>query len=225
MAGRAQRAARQGEGPTRARDALAAERRRHADGEIEKDYVFDGPAGRRACSICSRGAASSSSTIHVRARASTAGRRRAAPAARCSPTRSATSRICTPAIPRSRWSPARRWRTSGVPAAHGWTCPGFPPPAPTSTGFRGHDRRGRDFGLSVFLRDGDSVYRTYFTTARGVEALGTVWTLLDLTPFGRQESWEDSPDGWPQTRPIWWRRHDEYDWKTLTRCPAAPAAP
>src|SRR5439155_27305197 len=43
---------------------------------------------------------------------------------------------------------------------------------------------GETFGLSVFLRDGDSVFRTYFTTARGVEALGSVWTFLDLTPLG-----------------------------------------
>ena len=44
-----------------------------------------------------------------------------------------------------------------------------------------------------------------------VEALGSTWTFLDLTPLGRQETWEDSPNGWPQTPPyIWWRRHDEY---------------
>jgi predicted dithiol-disulfide oxidoreductase (DUF899 family) len=63
----------------------------------------------------------------------------------------------------------------------------------------------------VFLRDGDRVYRTYFTTERGVEALGSAWTFLDLTPFGRQETWEDSPEGRPRTKPYaWWRRHDEY---------------
>jgi predicted dithiol-disulfide oxidoreductase (DUF899 family) len=71
---------------------------------------------------------------------------------------------------------------------------------------------GETFGLSVLLRDGDSVFRTYFTTARGVEALGSVWTFLDLTPLGRQEQWEDSPTGYPQTKPYrWWRRHDEYE--------------
>src|SRR5262249_41723814 len=71
---------------------------------------------------------------------------------------------------------------------------------------------GETFGLSVFLRDGDSVFRTYFTESRGVEALGSVWTFLDLTPLGRQETWEDSPAGYPQTKPYeWWRRHDEYE--------------
>ncbi len=53
------------------------------------------------------------------------------------------------------------------------------------------------FGLNVFLRDGDRVFRTYFTSGRGVEALGSNWTFLDLTPLGRQEDWEDSPEGYP----------------------------
>jgi predicted dithiol-disulfide oxidoreductase (DUF899 family) len=71
---------------------------------------------------------------------------------------------------------------------------------------------GETFGLSLFLRDGDDVFRTYFTDGRGVEALGSVWTFLDLTPLGRQEDWEDSPAGRPQTPPYqWWNRHDEYE--------------
>jgi predicted dithiol-disulfide oxidoreductase (DUF899 family) len=71
---------------------------------------------------------------------------------------------------------------------------------------------GETFGLSVFLRDGDDVFHTYFTDGRGVEALGSVWTFLDLTPLGRQEDWEDSPAGRPQTpRYEWWQRHDEYE--------------
>jgi predicted dithiol-disulfide oxidoreductase (DUF899 family) len=70
---------------------------------------------------------------------------------------------------------------------------------------------GEYFGLSVFLRNGDSIFRTYHTDGRGIEALGSVWTFLDLTPFGRQETWEDTPAGRPQTPPYrWWRRHDEY---------------
>src|SRR5437867_1426287 len=68
--------------------------------------------------------------------------------------------------------------------------------------------QGETFGLSVFLRDGDDVYRTYFTNGRGVETLGPVWAFLDVTPLGRQETWEDSPPGHPQTSPYeWWRRH------------------
>ena len=67
-------------------------------------------------------------------------------------------------------------------------------------------------GYSVFLRDGDDIFRTYFTANRGTDGLGGVWSFLDLVPFGRQEEWEESPDGWPQSPPYeWWRRHDEYD--------------
>jgi predicted dithiol-disulfide oxidoreductase (DUF899 family) len=55
-------------------------------------------------------------------------------------------------------------------------------------------------------------FRTYFTTARGVDRLRLDFNLLDLTPYGRQEEWEDSPDGWPQDPTMTWLRpHDEYD--------------
>lgn len=65
-------------------------------------------------------------------------------------------------------------------------------------------------GASVFLRDGDEVFRTYLTEDRGVEHLGSHWTWLDLTPYGRQEEWEVSPPGWPQQPAYDTRRHDEY---------------
>lgn len=58
--------------------------------------------------------------------------------------------------------------------------------------------RGEAHGLSVFFRVDDEVYHTYSTYARGVEALTDAYPLLDVTPFGRQEDWEDSPEGWPQ---------------------------
>lgn len=68
------------------------------------------------------------------------------------------------------------------------------------------------FALDVFLRDGERVFLAYATTGRGVEALGSVWTFLDLTPLGRQEAWEDTPPGRPQTPTFsWWRLHDEYE--------------
>ncbi|OHU76790.1 DUF899 domain-containing protein [Mycobacteroides chelonae] len=70
---------------------------------------------------------------------------------------------------------------------------------------------GSGFGISVFLRDGDSVYQTYFSTDRGGDKMRLDFMLLDLTPYGRQKDWEDSPDGWPQTPPYqWWHLHDEY---------------
>jgi predicted dithiol-disulfide oxidoreductase (DUF899 family) len=77
--------------------------------------------------------------------------------------------------------------------------------------------KGEDHGLSVLVRDGNEIFRTYFTSSRGLETVGTTWSLLDLTPFGRQETWEDSPEGRPQSAPYqWWRRHDEYDKKSTT---------
>ncbi len=54
-------------------------------------------------------------------------------------------------------------------------------------------------GHNVFFRDGDKVFRTYFINNRGDEAMGTVWSYLDITSLGRQETWEDSPEGYPQT--------------------------
>jgi predicted dithiol-disulfide oxidoreductase (DUF899 family) len=66
-------------------------------------------------------------------------------------------------------------------------------------------------GHNVFIRDGDSVYRTYFINNRGDEAMGSVWSYLDMTVLGRQELWEDSPEGYPQSKPYeWWRWHDDY---------------
>jgi predicted dithiol-disulfide oxidoreductase (DUF899 family) len=70
---------------------------------------------------------------------------------------------------------------------------------------------GENHGLSVFLRDGDALFRTYFTSARGMETAGNIWNMLDLAPFGRQEEWEDTPAGRPQSPTYGWvRRHDEY---------------
>jgi predicted dithiol-disulfide oxidoreductase (DUF899 family) len=60
--------------------------------------------------------------------------------------------------------------------------------------------------VSVFLRDGDRVFHTWQTFNRGEEPFMVVFDLLDLTPYGRQESWEDSPAGWPQKPPYEWMR-------------------
>ena len=80
-------------------------------------------------------------------------------------------------------------------ARMGWTVPFV-----SSHGTTFADDCGADGGfmLSVFLRDGEDVFRTYCTTARGVDRLLFVNNILDLTPYGRQEDWEDSPPGWPQ---------------------------
>ena len=82
-------------------------------------------------------------------------------------------------------------------------------------------------GTNAFIRDGDGIYRTYFINDRGDEALGSTWSYLDITALGRQEDWEASPEGYPQTprseAPTvrsnwrnwgpyqWWNLHDEYE--------------
>ena len=67
-------------------------------------------------------------------------------------------------------------------------------------------------GTNAFIRDGDRVFRTYFINNRGDEAMGSTWSYLDISALGRQEEWEDSPAGYPQTAPYeWWRWHDSYD--------------
>ncbi|UJW31964.1 DUF899 domain-containing protein [Saccharothrix sp. AJ9571] len=90
----------------------------------------------------------------------------------------------------------------------GWTVPWY-----SSHGSTFEDDLGLDggFGLSVLLRDGDEYFRTYFTRGRGVDRLRLDFNLLDLTPYGRQETWEDSPAGWPQDQAMaWLRLRDEY---------------
>jgi predicted dithiol-disulfide oxidoreductase (DUF899 family) len=57
---------------------------------------------------------------------------------------------------------------------------------------------GGGFGVNVFLRDGDTVYRTWHTSGRGCEQLSHIG-LIDVLPYGRQEDWQDSPDGWPMS--------------------------
>ncbi|HTW83902.1 MAG TPA: DUF899 domain-containing protein [Candidatus Sulfotelmatobacter sp.] len=66
-------------------------------------------------------------------------------------------------------------------------------------------------GTNVFFRDGERVFRTYFIQDRGDEQMGGTWNYLDVTPLGRQELWEDSPAGYPQSEPYkWWNWHDAY---------------
>lgn len=87
---------------------------------------------------------------------------------------------------------------------------------------------GRDFGfISCYLRDGDQVYETYWTTGRGVEALATSYHALDLTVYGRQEDWENSPDGWPRIEGHQWRvdGRPTAQWGRVAREPACCGNP
>jgi predicted dithiol-disulfide oxidoreductase (DUF899 family) len=202
---------------TRARDVLAAERRRLPMVLIEKDYILDGPNGKSSlldlfegrrqlivynfmfgpnqdagCDGCSMFVDQIGHLAHLHARDTSFALVSRAPIEKIEPYRK-----------RMGWSIP--WYSSFESDFN--VDQGVSPEEPQIGAYQD----GENFGLSVFFRDGDRVYRTYFTTRRGVEALGSVWTFLDLTPLGRQEEWEDSPDGYPQTKPYeWWRRHDEY---------------
>ena len=196
----------------RAQDALAAERRRLPIVRIEKAYVFEGPDGRASlldlfegrrqlivyhfmfapgvegwpsagCRGCSFFVDSIGHLAHLNARDTSFALVSRAPSATIEPYKERM----------------------------GWTVPwvsSLGSDFNIDLGLTYDDREA--FGLSVFLRDGDEVYRSYFTAGRGVEGVGNIPGVLDLTPLGRQEAWEDSPAGWPQTPP-WWRRHDEYE--------------
>lgn len=77
----------------------------------------------------------------------------------------------------------------------------------------GATKNGREnHGVSVFFREGNDIYQTYHSEDRGVEHLGSHWTYLDLTPYGRKEEWEDSPAGYPQNKVNTTTcRHDSYE--------------
>ena len=201
---------------TRARDALAAERRRLPRVRVEKPYVFQGPDGKArlgdlfegrrqlllyhfmfgpnqtaGCTGCSMVVDQIGHLAHLQARD--------------------VSFALVSRAPIEKLEAYRKRMGWGIPWYSSFECDfnhdmGVGPERPQA----GKEQDGESFGLSVFFRDGDDIQRSYFTSGRGVEGLN-VWTLLDLTPWGRQEKWEDSPEGTPQTAPYqWWRRHDEY---------------
>jgi predicted dithiol-disulfide oxidoreductase (DUF899 family) len=94
-----------------------------------------------------------------------------------------------------------------VKARMGWAMPWYS----ITDGFDADFGVDEWHGTNAFIRDGDRVFRTYFINNRGDEAMGGTWSYLDLTALGRQEQWEDSPQGYPQTPPYqWWNWHDEY---------------
>jgi predicted dithiol-disulfide oxidoreductase (DUF899 family) len=197
---------------TRARDALAAERRRMPWMAVEKEYEFDGPGGKaslldlfdgrrqlivyrfffepgvkgwpeRGCGGCSFLADQVGDLAHLNARDTTL-------------------------VFASRASQAdiERWK-----ARMGWEIPWYTITDDFDTDF-GVDEW---HGTNAFIRDGDSVFRTYFVNDRGDEAMGSTWSYLDITALGRQEDWEDSPEDYPQTPPYqWWNLHDEYGKRT-----------
>lgn len=187
---------------TRQLDALAAERRRLPMVRLEKSYVFEGAKGKVSlervfegrrqlivyhfmygpdwespCPGCSRRMDDVGHLAHLHARQTTF----VAVARAAYPTLVALRR-------RKRWPlPFYSCGESDFNLDMGVTVNG-----------------DEDFGISVFFRDdAHHIYRTYFTNGRGVEPAG-FRALLDMTPYGRQEEWEDSPKGWPQSPTHGW---------------------
>jgi len=194
---------------TRARDALAAERRRMPWMAVEKAYAFETAKGKvslvdlfegrrqlivyraffepgvfgwpeHACRGCSMIADQVADVAHLHARDTTL-------------------------VFASRAGQADIAR---LKQRMGWTIPWV-----TLT-----DSFDADFGVdewhgtNVFFRDGSKVFRTYFLNNRGDEQMGSTFNYLDITPLGRQEVWEDSPKGYPQTPTYkWWNWHDSYE--------------
>jgi predicted dithiol-disulfide oxidoreductase (DUF899 family) len=199
---------------TRAGDALAAERRRLPMVRIEKDYVLHGPAGEARLVDLFEGRRQLI-LYHFMFAPGVNGW----PDAGCPGCSLVMDNLGHPAHLHARdvsfaaVSLAPLEQIEAYRKRMGWTFPWYSSAGSDFNADFGRSRpEGEIFGLSVFLRDGDDVFRTYFTDGRGVEALGTNWSFLDLAPFGRQETWEDSPEGRPQSAPyVWWRRHDEYD--------------
>ena len=203
----------------RAGDALAAERRRQPMVEISQEYRFEGPDGERSlldlfegrrqlilyhfmygpnqdhgCDGCSMFVDQLGHLAHLHARDVTFALVSRAPLEKLEAFK---RRMGWTQIP---------WYSDGD-SDFGVDL-GFSPKEPQPDQYQD----GEMFGFNVFLRDGDRVFRTYLSDRRGVEAIGTVWSMLDRTPLGRQESWEDSPEGRPQEPPYqWWRLHDEYE--------------
>jgi predicted dithiol-disulfide oxidoreductase (DUF899 family) len=193
---------------TRARDALAAQRRRMPWLAVEKAYEFDGPNGRvslldlfegrrqlivyraffepgvkgwpdHACVGCSLMADQIADVVHLHARN--------------------TNFVYASRAPQA--------DIERVKTRMGWSFPWYT----ITDSFDGDFGVDEWHGTNAFIRDGERVFRTYFVNDRGDEALGSTWSYLDLTALGRQEEWEDSPEGYPQSAPYeWWNWHDEY---------------
>ena len=99
-----------------------------------------------------------------------------------------------------------------IKARMGW---GHIPWFTLTDGFDSDFGVGEWHGTNAFFRDPareeGRIFRTYFIDARGDEQMGGIWNYLDITALGRQETWEDSPEGYPQTEPYrWWNWHDCY---------------
>jgi predicted dithiol-disulfide oxidoreductase (DUF899 family) len=193
---------------TRAHDQLAAERRRMPWVAVEKNYEFDGPEGKVSLRDLFQGRRQ---LIVYRAFFEPGVFGWPDHACRgCSMMADHVGNLAhlnardTTLVFASRAPQADIGR---LKARMGWEMPWY-----TITGdFDVDFGVGEWHGTNAFIHDGDRVLRTYFINNRGDESFGNTWSYLDMTALGRQEEWEDSPKGYPQTPPYqWWNWHDEY---------------
>ena len=193
---------------TRERDALAAERRRMPWTAVSREYRFDGPDGAKSLLDLFEGRRQ---LIVYRAFFEPgvfgwpdhACRGCSMVADQVAHLSHLNARETTLAfVSRAPQADIARLKTR-----MGWSMPWYT----IADGFDADFGVGEWHGTNVFFRTGDIVFRTYFINSRGDEAMGSTWSYLDATPMGRQEEWEDSPKGYPQTPPYkWWNWHDSY---------------
>jgi predicted dithiol-disulfide oxidoreductase (DUF899 family) len=196
---------------THARDALAADRRRLPRMPVEKEYTFEGQNGPATFADVFEGRRQLIVYRHFYEPGVMGW-----PESGCPGCSWVTDQITHPAhlnardttialISRAPQADLARWKQR-----MGWE---HIPWYTLTDGFDADFDVDEWHGTNVFFRDDDGrIFRTYFTDGRGDEALGGLWAYLDITPLGRQEEWEDSPEGYPQgPNGTWVRRHDEYD--------------
>ena len=199
---------------TRARDALAAKRRRMPWLAVEKAYRFEGPdgpvslvdlfEGRRQLVVY---------RFFYEPDITTFAEGGSYPERACAGCSFLADQVAHPAHLNAREttlafvSRAPQADIQGLKERMGWHVPWYT----LTDDFDADFDVGEWHGTNAFIRDGERIFRTYFIDARGDEAMGSTWSYLDITALGRQEEWEDSPEGYPQTPPYgWWNYHDRY---------------
>ena len=199
---------------TRARDALAARRRRMPLMAVEKAYRFDGPDGQASLLDLFEGRRQ---LIVYRffygPEVTTYAEGGSYPERACVGCSFVADQVAHPAHLNARdttlafVSRAPQADIQGLKERMGWDIPWYT----LVDDFDADFGVGEWHGTNAFIRDGEGIFRTYFIDSRGDEAMGSTWSYLDITALGRQEEWEDSPEGYPQTPPYqWWNYHDAY---------------
>jgi predicted dithiol-disulfide oxidoreductase (DUF899 family) len=201
---------------TRARDALAAKRRRMPWMAVEKEYSFEGPNGRASLPDLFEGRRQLILyRFFYEPDVTTYSAGGSYPERGCSGCSFLADQVAHPAHLNARdttlafISRAPQAEIQGLKKRNGWE---LIPWYEITDDFDKDFDVGQWHGTNAFIREDDRIFRTYFVDARGDEALGTTWSYLDISALGRQEEWEDSPEGYPQTPPYgWWSYHDTYE--------------